>query len=108
MCGTLAIGSPHSPHTARNAGYRLQAFAKWLDTEYHITELEQVTVQHILSYKQHLAKSKLAPTSQARVLSWRFARTLNFLESSPVILRSRFPTERRGLWIVKLRRSYLN
>jgi integrase/recombinase XerC len=57
-----------SVHTATNAKYRLASFAKWLDAEYSVTDLEVVTVAHVLAYKQHLAKSGLAATSQARAL----------------------------------------
>jgi len=57
-----------SPHTAKNAGYRLAAFARWLEAEHHITDLEAVTVKHILAYKTHLAQGNLAPASQARAI----------------------------------------
>jgi site-specific recombinase XerD len=57
-----------SVHTATNAKYRLLSFARWLEAEHRVTDLEAVTVAHVLSYKTHLAKSGLAATSQARAL----------------------------------------
>jgi integrase/recombinase XerC len=57
-----------SVHTATNAKYRLASFAKWLKAEYRVTDLEAVTVAHVLAYKQHLASNGLQPTSQARAL----------------------------------------
>jgi len=65
---TLFCQNCQSTHTASNARYRLLAFARWLETECQVTDLEAVTVSHILAYKQHLAKSNLAPASQARAL----------------------------------------
>lgn len=65
---TLFCQNQQSEHTAKNAKYRLAAFARWLESEYHVTDLEAVTVQYILGYKAYLAKSGLAATSQARVL----------------------------------------
>lgn len=65
---TLFCSNQQSQHTATNAKYRLLSFARWLESEHQVTDLEAVQVQHILSYKQHLAQSGLAPSSQAREL----------------------------------------
>jgi len=65
---TLFCQNCQSAHTASNARYRLLAFARWLEAECQVTDLEAVTVSHILAYKAHLASSGLAPASQARSL----------------------------------------
>ena len=64
----LFCQNQQSVHTQTNAKYRLASFARWLESEHHVTDLEAVTVQHVLSYKQHLASNGLQPTSQARAL----------------------------------------
>jgi integrase/recombinase XerC len=64
----LFCQNQQSPHTANNARYRLQAFVNWLEAEHAVTDLENVTVAHVLAYKSHLADSGLVPTSQARAL----------------------------------------
>ena len=63
---TLYCDNQRSPHTARNALYRLRAFARWLQDECHVTDLERVKTEHILAYKLTLAH--LAPSSQARTI----------------------------------------
>ena len=65
MLTELHCQNCQSQHTATNAHYRLLAFARWLEAEHHVSDLEAVTVQHILAYKGYLAKSGLAPASQA-------------------------------------------
>lgn len=62
----LYCDNQRSPHTARNALYRLRHFAQWLDEHYHVTELEAVTTAHLLAYKGTL--THLAPSSQARIV----------------------------------------
>jgi len=62
----LYSDSQRSEHTARNARYRLQTFARWLEAEYQIADLERVETRHILDYKASL--THLAPSSQARIV----------------------------------------
>ena len=64
----LYCDNQRSEHTARNAGYRLRAFARWLEAAHHVTELEAVKTAHLLAYKKHLADSGLAASSQARTI----------------------------------------
>jgi site-specific recombinase XerD len=64
----LFCQNQQSVHTQTNAKYQLASFARWLESEHHVTDLEAVTVQHVLSYKSHLASNGLQPTSQARAL----------------------------------------
>lgn len=64
----LFIENCQSAHTAESAKYRLRAFSRWIESEFGITEVEQVEARHVLAYKTHLSKSGMAPTSQARVI----------------------------------------
>ena len=88
---TLYCQNCQSPHTATNARYRLLAFASWLETEYQITDLEAVTVQHVLAYKGHLAGSGLAATSQARIIEtlrsfFRWCKAEGLIDRDPAAL----------------------
>ena len=55
-----------SPNTAKMYGYRLRAFARWLEAEHGIVEVQDVTTAHILAYRQSLAH--LARTTQANAV----------------------------------------
>lgn len=82
----LYCDNQRSPHTARNALYRLRHFAQWLEVHYHVTELEAVTTAHLLAYKATL--THLAPSSQARIIEtlrgfFRWAYAEHLIERDP-------------------------
>lgn len=82
----LYCDNQRSPHTARNALYRLRHFAQWLAEHYHVTELEGVTTAHLLAYKGTL--THLAPSSQARIIEtlrgfFRWAYSEHLIERDP-------------------------
>ncbi|MBN1889463.1 MAG: tyrosine-type recombinase/integrase [Thermoflexales bacterium] len=84
----MFVQNCQSQHTAKNAAYRLNAFASWLEAQYHITDLEAVQVRHILAYKTNLASGALQPVSQARALEtirsfFRWCVEVGLLEKSP-------------------------
>lgn len=62
----LYCNNQRSPHTARNALCRLHAFARWLQAEYRVADLERVKTEHILAYK--LTLTHLAPSTQSRIM----------------------------------------
>lgn len=82
----LYCDNQRSPHTARNALYRLRHFARWLDEHCHVTELEAVTTANLLAYKATL--THLAPSSQARIIEtlrgfFRWAYAEHLIERDP-------------------------
>ena len=85
----LAIysNSQRSPHTARNAGYRLRAFAAWLDREQGVTDLEQVQTRHVLAYRDALM-ARQSPSSAARSIEtvrafFRWCREQGYIHTDP-------------------------
>ena len=82
----LYCDNQRSPHTARNALYRLRHFAAWMAEHYQVTELDGVTTAHLLAYKATLAH--LAPSSQARIIEtlrgfFRWAYAEHLIERDP-------------------------
>jgi site-specific recombinase XerD len=62
----LYTQNQRSPHTAKNALYRLRCFANWLEREHRIKDLKKIQTQHILNYKANLCH--LAASSQAGII----------------------------------------
>lgn len=87
----LFVANQQSEQTGRSAGYRLRQFASWLQDAYGIEDLEAVETSHLLSYKQHLAGSGLAASTQARMIEglrsfFRWCFQMGMIERDPAAL----------------------
>ncbi|SVC02839.1 uncharacterized protein METZ01_LOCUS255693, partial [marine metagenome] len=65
--GELFATNQVSPDTERCYRYQLRSFARWMEAERDVTELESVTTVDLLAYKQSLAH--LSPTTQKRFIA---------------------------------------
>lgn len=110
----LYIDNQRSAHTQKTVRHHLLTFANWLEAQHTITEIEQVTTDHILEYvttahileyKRHIAE-RLAPSSQARVMgtlksffAWAYAERLIDKDPAAQIKIPRAVSEREPTWL---------